>query len=197
MRKKSEVSHLCGLLLAVLQMGTPSSAQNTEALGYRTRPVDVTVAVGERVEFRCGVPKASPNITFTFYRSQGNFSLTCPHGFVEDIPQALYGRCEMQNGESLAVWTLRGTSYSDNGTRVVCQQLNNPTATAAILHVYDNGSNHDILIGCTIGAFFGTLLVFGLSYTMLQRSETVRKCFGGKETEEDLTTIVTKDSETT
>lgn len=41
----------------------------------------------------------------------------------------------------------------------------------------DNGSSYDILIGCVIGGFFGILLVFGLSYTMLQRSETLQKCF--------------------
>lgn len=204
--KKKEVSHICLLLLALLQITAPSSAQNITttttattsapnpaALTYRTRPADATVAVGEPAVFLCGVPKASPNLTFTFYGSQGNYSLTCPYGHMDDIPKGLYGSCEMKKEESLAVWTLKGTSFSDNGTRVVCQQLENPDAPAAVLHVYDNGISHATLIGCTIGGFFGMLLVAGLSYTMLQRSETLQKCFRGKDTEDDLTTIVTND----
>lgn len=211
-RKKRKVSHKCLLLLllALLHITTPSSAQtNTSttttttttttsapdaaAISYRTRPADVNVAVGEPAVFRCGVPKASPNLTFTFYGSHGNYSLTCPSGHMEDIPQALYGSCDMKKGESLAVWTLKGTSFSDNGTRVVCQHSKNPNAPAAVLHVYDKGTNFAILIGCAIGGFFGILLVFGLSYTMLQRSETLQRCFRGKATEDDMTTIVTKE----
>lgn len=46
----------------------------------------------------------------------------------------------MKKGESLAVWTLKGTSFSDNGTRVVCQQAENPDAPAAYLHVYGKDS---------------------------------------------------------
>ncbi|XP_018539538.1 uncharacterized protein LOC108888171 [Lates calcarifer] len=196
-----EVSHIFLLLLALLQITTPTPAENTTttsapdhvALHYHTQPVDVIVAVEEPAVFRCGVPKASPNLTFTFYGSHGNYSLTCPNGHVEDIPQALYGSCEMKNEESLGVWTLRGTSYSDNGTRVVCQQAKNPFKVTAILRVYDNGISHATLIGCTIGGFFGMLLVAGLSFTMLRRSETLQKCFRGKQTEDDMDTIVTKE----
>ncbi|XP_076593712.1 uncharacterized protein LOC143324836 [Chaetodon auriga] len=203
MRRKRNVSHICLLLLAVLQITTSSSAENTlslttsapnpAALIYHTRPADVSVAVGEPAVFRCGVPKESPDLTFTYYGNHGNYSLTCPNGHVEDIPQALYGSCLMKKDESQAVWTLKGTSFSDNGTRVVCQQSKNPDAPAAVLHVYDNGLSYTTLIGCAIGGFFGVLLVAGLLYTMLQRSETFQKCFRGKETEDDMSTIVTKD----
>lgn len=48
----------------------------------------------------------------------------------------------MKGGESLAVWTLKGTSFSDNGTRVVCQQSKSPDAPAAILHVYGKDSSY-------------------------------------------------------
>ncbi|XP_023132643.2 uncharacterized protein LOC111572973 isoform X2 [Amphiprion ocellaris] len=200
MRKKRKVSHVCLLLLALLHIGAPSSAQNittsapdSAGLSYRTRPVDVLAAVGQPAEFRCGVPETSPNLTFTFYGSHGNYSLTCPQGHVEDIPEALYGSCDMKNGESLAVWSLRGTSFPDNGTKVVCQQLNNRDAITAVLRVYDDGATYSVLIGCVIGGFFGILLVFGLLYAMLYRSESFWKCFGGTDTEDDMTTIVTKD----
>lgn len=200
MRKMRKVSHVCLLLLALLHVVTPSSAQNTTTsapdsagLSYRTRPVNVSAAVGEPAEFRCGVPEASPNLTFTFYGSHSNHSLTCPHGHVEYIPEALYGSCEMKDGESLAVWTLRGTSFPDNDTKVVCQQLKNPDAVAAFLHVYDNGTTYSLLIGCVIGGFFGLLLVVGLLYAVLYRSDSFWKCLGGTDTEDDMTTIVTKD----
>ncbi|XP_068426696.1 uncharacterized protein [Clinocottus analis] len=214
--KKRKVSLLCLQLLALLQITSPSSAQTSNtttsttsttstttlttfttltlaALGFRTRPADVTVAVGEPAVFRCGVPEASPNVIFTFLRSHANYSLTCPSGHMEDIPQALYGSCERKNGESLAVWTLKGTSFSDNGTTVVCQQPRNPKATSAVLYVYDTGTSKAILIGCAIGGFFGMLLVFGLSFTVLRRSKTLHKCFWGGETHDDMSTMVTKE----
>nr|XP_040022334.1 uncharacterized protein LOC120811188 isoform X1 [Gasterosteus aculeatus aculeatus]XP_040022335.1 uncharacterized protein LOC120811188 isoform X1 [Gasterosteus aculeatus aculeatus] len=165
MRKKSKSFLLCFHLLTLLQLAAPSSAQNittSAADGFRTHPADVTVAVGEPAVFRCGVPEASPDFTFTLRGAHGNYLLTCPSGHVEDVPQALYGSCEVRNGESSAVWTLKGTSFSDNGTQVSCQQPKNPNSAAAVLHVYDNGTSHAILIGCIIGGFFGTLLVFGL-----------------------------------
>lgn len=203
MRTQRKVSQICLLPLALLLLTPPSSATNNTtattsaspaaALRYSTRPTNLTVAVGEPAVFRCGVPKESSNLTMILYSSHGNYSLTCPQGHMEDIPQALYGSCEEEGGESLAVWTLKGTSYSDNGTRVVCQQLGNPLSTTAVLRVYDNGTNYAILIGCTIGGFFGILLVFALLFMMLQRSETLQECFRGKQTEEDMTTIVEKE----
>lgn len=192
-----KVSENCFLLLlALLQITTPSTAQSTTALRYLTRPADVTVAVGESAVFSCGVPKASPNLTFTFYASSSTYSLTCPLGHFEDVSQALYGSCEMKDEESLAVWTLEGTSFSNNGTRVVCQQSNNLHAVSAVLHVYDNGTSRVTLIGCVIGGFFGTLLVAGLSYLLLQRSDTLQSVFRGKDTEDDTITIVEDEKNT-
>lgn len=192
------------LLLALLQVFTPSSAENTTMsttqqtpnaadLSYSTHPADVSVAVGEPAVFSCGVPETSPNLTFTLHSSHGSYNLTCPQGHMVDIPQALYGSCEKKDGESLAVWTIKGTSYSDNGTRVECQQLNNPENQEAFLHVSDNGVNRAVLIGCVIGGFFGMLLVAFLVFITLQRSETAQRCFrGGSGEVDDTTTIVTE-----
>lgn len=197
-------SHVWFLLLALIQIYTPVSAENTthtpetsplnpKDLIYRTRPSDVTVAVGEPAVFHCGVPETFPNLTFTLFGSHGNYSLTCPHGHVENIPQALYGSCEMKSGESLAVWTIKGTSIPDNGTRVVCQQSNNPQKRSAVLHVYDNGLNRAILIGCVLGGFFGMVLLALMAVMTLRRSETFQKCLrGGSDEEDDEDTIVTK-----
>lgn len=62
-------------------------------------------------------------------------------------PQALYGSCAMKGGESLAVWTLKGTSLSDNGTRVVCQKAGNTDAPTAVLHVYGKYSGNALYQG--------------------------------------------------
>lgn len=201
-RREQKVS-LGLLLLAALHITMPalasaqdsgtSSAPEEPALGYLTLPANVTAAVGNPAVFKCGVPGGSANVTFTFSGSHGNYSLICPGGHVEDIPQALYGSCETKGGESLAVWALKGTSLSDNGTRVVCHKAGNTDAPTAFLHVYDNGVSYATLVGCLIGAFFGTLLVAALLFVTLQRSESVRKCFGGTDVEDDLDTIVTKD----
>lgn len=56
--------------------------------------------------------------------------------------QALSGNCYIKDGESLAVWTLKGTAFPDNGTRVICQQENNPKAPSAVLHLYGNAQNY-------------------------------------------------------
>ncbi|XP_030013210.1 uncharacterized protein LOC115435136 [Sphaeramia orbicularis] len=173
----------------------PTSPPNPADLRYTTRPSDVVAAVGESVVFRCGVPKTSSGLSFTLYGSHRNYTLRCPGDHVEDIPQALDGSCEIKGPELLAVWTLKGASFSDNRTRVMCHQSANPDAPSAHLVVYDDGSSYSVLIGCTIGGFFGVLLVFGLWFMALQRSETLRTCFGGKETEEDLSSIVTKESQ--
>lgn len=54
--------------------------------------------------------------------------------------QALYGTCKVKDGELVASWTLKGTSLSDNGTRVTCQGSEGTEAPAAILHVYGKDS---------------------------------------------------------
>ncbi|KAM8847053.1 uncharacterized protein ACB058_013196 [Synchiropus picturatus] len=167
-----------------------SSAQNTPR--FLTHPIDVSVAVGDPAVFSCGVPKDSVNFSFNVYGSRSNHTLTCPDGRVEDVPQALFGHCVVKKGQLMAVWTIKGTSYSDNSTKFVCHLPNVPESPTAILHVHDNGKSFYILIGCCIGAFFGVLLVFGLSYTMLQRSETLQRCFSGKE--DDTVSIIEKDS---
>lgn len=189
------------VVLVILQITKHSSAQNTTVytttsqspnpgLGYLTLPEDVTAALGEPAEFKCGAPKTSSGLTFTFYGSNHNYTLSCPSGHVEDIPQALEGDCEEEDGELLAVWTLKGTSFPDNGTRVVCQQRDH-TAHTARLYVYDNGSGNSLLIGLGVGACLGVLLVFGLLYLMLMRSERLRKCFRGSDNQEgDLAEIV-------
>ncbi|XP_074510882.1 uncharacterized protein LOC141779771 [Sebastes fasciatus] len=171
---------------------TKSTPTTRSDLRYSTRPADVKVAVGQPAVFRCGVPAASPNFTFTLYGSHGNFILKCPFGHEENIPQALYGSCGVKKGQSLGVWVLKGSSFSDNGTRVVCQQAKNPKAAVAFLRVYDNGLSFATLIGCVIGGFFGILLVFGLAYTMLQRSDALQRFFRGS-VSDDMTTIITKE----
>lgn len=80
------------ILLAVSAVNTTStttttSTQNPAALSYSPRPADVTVTVGTPAVFLCGVPKASPNLTFTFYGSHRNYELICPYGHMKEISQ--------------------------------------------------------------------------------------------------------------
>lgn len=188
MRPRS-VSRFSLMLAVVLQLVRPSSAQGAPV--YLTWPANVTAALGEPAVFRCGVVRRSPNVTLSY----GNYSLTCPGDPLTFIPQALYGTCETHTREIVAVWTVKGTSFSDNGTRVLCISPLDSIALVATLHVFDNGIDYFILVGCILGGFFGILLVFGLLFIMLQRSETFQKCFVGEEPEEDMVTVVTKDEQ--
>ncbi|XP_072317544.1 uncharacterized protein [Eucyclogobius newberryi] len=197
------------VVLAILQISKHTSAQKTTTTSstttvppststapgpsrsYLTVPSNMTVGLGDPVQFLCGVPKNSEGLTFTFYGSSHNYSLSCPSGHVKDIPQALEGSCQVHLEELLARWVLKGTSLPDNGARVVCQRRGHPAAPTAHLHVYDNGSGNSLLIGVALGGFFGVIAVFGLLYLMLTRSERLRICFRGKDNgPDDLTEIV-------
>ncbi|XP_077384312.1 uncharacterized protein LOC144022960 [Festucalex cinctus] len=194
MRKKINL-----LLLTLIHVFTPSSAQNTTTISPNTaeelltRPEDVSVFVGDPAIFTCGAPEAAPVVTFNLFGGHGNYSLTCPGGHVEDIPEAVYGSCHIKERQSLAVWTFKGTSKSDNNTKVVCQLPNRSDSSTATLRISDNGRNMAILIGCAIGGFFGAILVFALSYVALQRSEAFQKCFRGKEEDDDTFSIISKE----
>ncbi|XP_077577088.1 uncharacterized protein LOC144199369 isoform X2 [Stigmatopora nigra] len=187
------------LLLILVLIITPLSAQNTTTASTNTsseisiRPVDVSVFVGDPAVFICAVPETSPVVTFALFGDHGNYSLTCPGGNVNDIPQAIYGRCQIKKRQSLAVWTIKGTSNTDNHTKVVCQLPNGGDSFTATLRVYDNGRNLAILIGCVIGGFFGSLLVFALSFAILKRSKAFQKCFGGKGGDDDTLSIINKE----
>lgn len=82
-----QVCFIPSLIASPAQDTSTTSAPQQPALGYLTRPANVTAALGDPAVFRCGVPDASPNVTFTFYGSRRNYSLFCPTGSVEDIPQ--------------------------------------------------------------------------------------------------------------
>lgn len=166
------------------------SATPVPSQSYLTLPSDLTVELGDPAQFRCGVPKTSEGLTFTFY-GKSNHTLTCPSGHIQDVPQALEGLCIVHLDELLAVWVLKGTSIPDDGSRVLCQRRGHPDAPAAHLRVHDNGSGTGLLIGLGVGGFFGVITVCGLFYLMLTKSERLRICFGGKNNEpEDLTDIV-------
>ncbi|XP_077453722.1 uncharacterized protein LOC144072519 [Stigmatopora argus] len=189
--------NICALLLILVLIITPLSAQNTTTASTNRsseisiRPVDVSVFVGDPAVFICAVPETSV-VTFALFGDHGNYSLTCPGGNVDDIPQAIYGRCQIKKRLSLAVWTIKGTSNTDNHTKVVCQLPNGGDSFTAILRVYDDGRNLAILIGCVIGGFFGSLLVFALSFAILKRSKAFQKCFRGKE-DDDTMSIIDKE----
>lgn len=199
--------------LAVLQITKHTSAQNATvssnttvtlstspqpptvtsdlSKSYLVMPSNISVAVGDPVHFSCGVPKSAEGVTFMFYGSVRNYTLSCPSGHVEDIPQALVGFCIVFSDELLAAWVLKGSSIPDNGTRVVCQRKGHPPAPTAHLHVYDNGSGNALLIGLAVGGCFGVITVCGLLYLTLTRSESLQTCCrGNRRQPEDLIEIV-------
>ncbi|KAJ0000152.1 hypothetical protein NQD34_011994 [Periophthalmus magnuspinnatus] len=158
---------------------------------YLTLPSNVRAGLGNLAQFSCGVPISSKGLTFTFYGSAHNYTISCPGGHIEDIPQALEGYCLVRSKELLAGWVLKGASLPDNGTRVVCQGRGYLATRSAYLYVYDNGSGKALLIGVAVGLFFGVLTVFGLLYLMLTRSERLQICFRAKSSRpEDLTEIM-------
>lgn len=169
----------------------PPNVTHDQSQIYISPPINVTVDLGDPAGFWCSVPRSSEGLTFTWFGSSHNYTLSCPSGHIEDIPQALVGLCKVHLDELLAAWILKGTSIPDNGTRVVCQRRGHPAAPAAYLHVHNNGSGNSLLIGLAVGGFFGVLTVFGLFYLLLTKSERLQICFRGKDEElEDVTEIV-------
>ncbi|CAB1334094.1 unnamed protein product [Coregonus sp. 'balchen'] len=83
---------------------------------------------------------------------------------------------------------LNFTLYGSHGNRTLICPGNHTDYLAA-----QDSSYFATLIGCVIGGFFGILIVIGLSYTVLRRSERFQRCFRGKDREDDVTTMVTKD----
>ncbi|XP_036798921.1 uncharacterized protein LOC110538617 [Oncorhynchus mykiss] len=193
---KRRIMSVCGMtgpglglsvfLLALLHL--QCSAQNN----YTTLPNNVSVAVGKPAAFQCGVSPPR-QLNFTLYGSHRNITLICPGDHTEYLAaQSIKGYCDNTGKELFAIWLISGTSRSDNHTRVVCESSGRPLVDG-YLWVYEDGSYFATLIGCVIGGFFGILIVFGLSYTVLRRSERFQLCFRGKDREDDVTTMVTKD----
>lgn len=163
----------------------PPTANPAPSQSYFTLPTNITVELGDPVVFWCGVPKSSGGLTFTFYGSAHNYTLSCPSGHIEDIPQALTGLCVIHAQEMLGAFVLKGTSIPDNGTKVVCQNRGQPAAPPAYLRVYDKGSGNGLLIGLAIGGVFGIITVFGLFYLMFTKSERLQMCCSGNDRRPD------------
>lgn len=164
---------------------SPPSVTPAPSQSYLTLPSNLKVELGDPAQFWCGVPKSSKGLTFTFYGHVHNYTLSCPSGHVEDIPQALKGLCIVHSDQLLGGWLLKGTSIPDDGSRAVCQRRGYPAAPTAHLHVHNNGSGNALLIGLAVGGFFGVLTVCGLFYLMLTKSERLRICFRGKDNQPD------------
>ncbi|CAL8355799.1 unnamed protein product [Arctogadus glacialis] len=161
--------------------------------GISLPPVNVSVATGARAEFRCGMANSlNKTLNFTMYAPEKNLSITCV-GNRKDAKEMVhfvryFGECKGEQNNPLAVWSFVDAQLSDNGIYVRCQFLEE--SSAAFLNVYEpSGSdNFGIIIGCTIGAFITTLLVFGALFHVIRGSEKLQQCFRGPvEVEEDIT----------
>ncbi|KAJ8005342.1 hypothetical protein DPEC_G00145630 [Dallia pectoralis] len=167
--------------------------QSTTAQNYATLPGNISVAVGKTATLQCGVVNSSGQLNFTLYGSRGNTTLLCPGGTTEYLAgQSIKGYCSNAGNEYLAIWLISVTSILDDNTRVVCKTPGQPEVDGYLM-VYADVSNFGTLIGCVIGGFFGILIVFGLAYVVVRRSERLQRCFRGNDSEDDDTTMVTKD----
>ncbi|KAL2084464.1 hypothetical protein ACEWY4_019982 [Coilia grayii] len=177
--------HLLSAVLLIYLNLTWSLQDST----YTHKPGNITSQSGESASFKCGISSSSsPKVIFTV-QGNNNKSMSCPGNTSEEwTVKSLQWSCSVTDGEVLAVWTISGTSLPDNGTMFRCQAQGQPDAVG-YLWVYVSSSYFGILIGCVIGGFFGILIVFGLTYIFLQKSETFRECFGEKQ-EDDECTIV-------
>ncbi|KAG7277497.1 hypothetical protein CRUP_037368 [Coryphaenoides rupestris] len=141
------------LLLAVLSAATAEAPKHqAEGDSANTLPVNVTIHVGKRVQFLCGAPKGNP---LDFHKFEG--------------------RCVVPPG-SRAAWAVNSTDMSHNGYKFKCR-LSDDRHSVAILTVYDDASSFGIIIGCTVGGFFTTLLFFAVAFRVIKKSERLQQCF--------------------
>ncbi|KAJ8287620.1 hypothetical protein COCON_G00002790 [Conger conger] len=161
------------------------------ALSYTSIPLNVTQDSGKVANFLCGVSPetATTRVEFTIHRRHGNYSVLCPGEPMSLPSQGLNGYCEVKGQELRAGWSIAYSSRRDSDTYVVCE----PTGlspTYAYLTVKGNNSYFSAFIGCVVGGFLVILLIFGLAYLGMRRSESLRRCFKGQMTEDDLSTII-------
>ncbi|XP_059921966.1 uncharacterized protein LOC132468249 isoform X2 [Gadus macrocephalus] len=161
--------------------------------GISQPPVNASVATGKRAEFICGMANSlNKTLNFTMYAPKKNLSITCVGDQTEATEKVnfdrYFGECKGEKNNPRAVLSIVDAKLSDNGIYVRCQFLQE--SSAAFLNVYEpSGSNSfGIIIGCTIGAFITTLLVFGALFHVIRGSEKLQQCFRGPvEVEEDIT----------
>ncbi|KAK1806725.1 hypothetical protein P4O66_005223 [Electrophorus voltai] len=101
---------------------------------------------------------------------------------------SLSGYCEVTNLEAIAIWELSNVGSDSNDIPLVCH-TSGLTDKYGYLFVNGNSKYYAMLFGCVMGGFFGILIVFGVTYITLKRSERFQNCFKGRE-EDDMPTAV-------
>ncbi|XP_030227344.1 uncharacterized protein LOC115554679 isoform X1 [Gadus morhua] len=179
-----------GGLVVVLSLIVSSSGASPNSPGISLPPVNVSVATGKRAEFSCGMANSlNKMLKFTMYAPKKNLSITCVGDQTEATEvnfDRYFGECKGEPNNLLAVLSIVDAKLSDNGIYVRCQSLEE--SSAAFLNVEEPSNSFGIIIGCTIGAFITTLLVFGALFHVIRGSEKLQQCFRGPvEVEEDIT----------
>ncbi|MFT7800680.1 hypothetical protein AGIG_G5083 [Arapaima gigas] len=175
--------------ILVLACVTLSGCPTSVAQHYSRLPVNVTQEPGKTVTFVCGVSPSNTTLNFTLYDSHVVSTLSCPAGSPSQPSQVISGRCESNAQEVWGVWSLSYTVSGKNGTYVMCQGTHLPPVYS-FLYIQESKSYFAILVGCVMGGFFGFIVIFGLGFIALKRSERLQRCFKGKTPQDDITTIV-------
>ncbi|KAI4889095.1 hypothetical protein NFI96_018624 [Prochilodus magdalenae] len=158
-------------------------------MNYTIVPQNVTINSGKSATFRCGAaPFSGPErLNFTVQRPDANYSLSCPGDRVNIPSLLLNGQCEVKSSEIIATWEITNLVTKLSDTVFKCQ-IDGVGDKYAFLWVQGNGAYYAMLFGCVMGGFFGILIIFGLTYISLKRSERLQNCFKGR-AEDDVMTV--------
>ncbi|KAK3541373.1 hypothetical protein QTP86_023073 [Hemibagrus guttatus] len=169
--------------------------------------------MGKSATFTCTVTPKNMSLNFTARLPTTSYVLQCPGKPVkfpsmvrdftllhqiklinlQQIPECrnsaqkngLYGNCESNDVQVTGTWQMSNIGNDVNGTAFTCIGSDLSPVTG-YLWITGASAYYLMLFGCVMGGFFGILIVFGVTYISLKRSEKLQECFKGKDEEEDV-----------
>ncbi|KAG7318021.1 hypothetical protein KOW79_019056 [Hemibagrus wyckioides] len=178
--KETMFNLLCLFVCVVLHSAPPAQGQS-----YSNYPINTTVNMGKSATFTCTVTPNNMTLNFTVRLPQNSYVLQCPGKGIKYPSMGLYGNCEVTGSQVTGTWQMSNIGNDVNGTAFTCVGSDLSPITG-YLWITGASSYYLMLFGCVMGGFFGILIIFGVTYVSLKRSEKLQECFKGKDEDEDV-----------
>ncbi|KAF7692061.1 hypothetical protein HF521_011028 [Silurus meridionalis] len=160
------------------------SAPPVQGYNYSMVPVNTTVYMGKSTTFTCSIVPGNGMLNFTARLPLNSYTLQCPGKNLNFPSMSLYGSCDNKPNQNTASWQMSNIGSDVNGSAFICSG-DGLDVQVGYLWITGASKYYLMLFGCVMGGFFGILIIFGVTYVSLKRSERLQECFKGKPEEED------------